>query len=255
VVTLHGAGKLVGGPSSLLEQTLGRADWVVGCSAAVLEQGRRLVPTIAARSSIIHNAVEPPALSPSPLPFAPPRLVCLGRLVTDKGFDLALAAFPAILTRRPDARLTIAGDGPARAELVRQAARLRLGPAVHLPGWVSPADVPALLNTATVVLLPSRQDSLPLVALEAALMARPVVATDVGGLPEVVVHRRTGLLVPPEDPAALAAALMRLLDRPALATRLGAAARTRAHQHFSWPRYLDAYDELYERLATEGPIG
>ena len=86
----------------------------------------------------------------------------------------------------------------------QQAAKQGIGHAVEFTGWIDPEQVPALINHATLIVMPSREDSLPLVALEAARMARPVVATRVGGLPEIVVHQETGLLVEPEllSPAA-----------------------------------------------------
>lgn len=83
-------------------------------------------------------------------------------------------------------------------------------------------------------------------------MARPVVASDVDGLPEVVCHEETGILVPPDDPVALAGALERLLRDPETASRMGSAARSRALAEFRWDDCVDAYDALYRRLIGEG---
>jgi glycosyltransferase involved in cell wall biosynthesis len=99
LVTLHGewhpqAGAIVG-------RTLRTADWVAGCSAAVLDRGLRLAPEITDHSSIIYNGLEVPSLSPDPLPFDAPRVLCLGRLAPEKGMDLALAAFPLIVEQFP----------------------------------------------------------------------------------------------------------------------------------------------------------
>jgi glycogen(starch) synthase len=250
LVTLHGAwGDKV---NSLVERTLRGADWVVGCSAAILSQGRGLAPEIASRSSVIHNGLEVPAHAPTPLPAESPRLLCIGRLHVKKGIDVALAAFESILERFPKSRLIIAGDGPARAELERQASARELDGAVDFLGWVSPQEVPDLINTCTVVLMPSRAESLPLVALQAALMARPVVGTRVGGLAEAVVHEATGLLVESENSAALADAAEFMLANPVIATRMGQAARRRAQIEFSWHRHVQAYDRLYRRLIEAG---
>ena len=120
LVTLHGAWNQ--DANAIVGQTLRGAEWVAGCSAAVLDRGLRLVPEIATRSSVIYNAMESPALAPAPLPFDPPRILCLGRLWPEKGMDLALACFVSVLKRFPNARLTIAGDGPSRPELQQQAA-------------------------------------------------------------------------------------------------------------------------------------
>ena len=91
--------------------------------------------------------------------------------------------------------MVIAGNGTDRAQLERQAAELGLREVVDFIGWVAPDKVPELINSATIVLMPSRWEGLPSVALQASMMARPVLATSVGGLPEVVVHGETGLLV------------------------------------------------------------
>jgi glycogen(starch) synthase len=250
LVTLHGA--WVDQADSLVARTLRDADWVVGCSAAILDKGKRLAPEIASRSSVIHNGLEAPALAPMPLPFDTPRLLCLGRLHVKKGIDVALAALESILERFPKTRLIIAGDGPARAELERQSIAMGLNRVVDFLGWVAPSDVPSLINTCTVVLMPSRAESLPLVALQAALMARPVVGTRVGGLPEVVAHEETGLLVEPDNSVALAEATASLLVRPDVATKMGQTARRRAQTEFSWDRHVRAYDALYREIIAAG---
>jgi glycogen(starch) synthase len=101
------------------------------------------------------------------------------------------------------------------------------------------------------MLMPSRRDSLPLVALEAALMARPLVATRVGGLPEIVVHEQTGILVEPEHADDLARALTLLLEHPDVAERIGHAARRHVLKTFGFERQVEAYDMLYQRLTRK----
>jgi len=253
LVTLHGKWK--SRADAIVGQTLHSADWVVGCSAAILEQGSRLAPEIVCRSSVIYNGVEASSLSPGPMPFDSPRLLCLGRLAPEKGFDLAVAAFGRIVQLFPRTRLTIAGDGPVRGELERQAAEQGIGHAVEFTGWIDPEQVPALINRATLVVMPSRDDSLPLVALEAARMARPVVATCVGGLPEVIVHQQTGLLVENEDSGCLAEAVTFLLDHPERAVSMGKAAQRRAEAVFSWENHVNAYDDLYKQLIKRPEVG
>ena len=243
LVTLHGEWQPQ--VDAIVGRTLREADWVAGCSAAVLERGRRLAPEVTDRSSIVYNGLEAPSLSPEPLPFDAPRILCLGRLASEKGMDLALAAFPSVLEQFPSARLIIAGNGVLRSELERQAMCYGVGHAVDFIGWVAPDKVPALINASTIVLMPSRQDSLPLVALEAALMARPIVATCVGGLPEVVVHNETGLLVAKESIGALATAVNWLVAHPEVAISMGHAARTRAQRIFGWEQHVAAYGALY----------
>lgn len=236
----------------LLDRMLRAADWVTGKSAAVLAQARRLAPEITSRSSVIHNGFEVPALLPEPLPTDTPRILCLGRLAVQKGFDVALTAFASITDHFPSARLILAGDGPERSALEHRVADLGLANVVDFLGWVSPHDVLPLINTATMVVIPSRWEGLPSVVLQAAMMARPVVATRVSGLSEVVVHQNTGLLVEPEDSQALAEAIVLLLDQSETAVRMGLAARRRVQELFNWEKCVTAYDALWQRLTMEG---
>ncbi len=249
LVTVHGEwDNLAAGPDSLAAHTIRAADWVVGCSEAILKPCRQLVPEIISHSSVIYNGLNLPSLLPKPLPFDPPRLLFLGRLYPDKGVDLALAAFASILHCFPKVPLVIAGDGPERAKLENQVDELGLGDMVEFTGWVNNDNVPSLINSATLVVVPSRKEAFGLSALEAALMARPVVATRVGGLPEVVIHEKTGLLVETDNAAALAEAILTLLKNPEAASRMGQAARSRALEKFNWERYVNSYDALYKKL-------
>jgi glycogen(starch) synthase len=247
LVTMHNV-RHAAWHEALLDRMLREAGWVVSVSEALKAELVKLTPEIAARLSVIYNAIEVPALAPAPLPRAAPLLVCLGRVVHDKGFDVALSAFAELTPRFPNARLVIAGDGPARPELETQAQALGIADTVEFLGWVAPARVSELMNSATLVVMPSRRETFGLVALEAALMARPVVGSRVEGLPEVVVDGRTGLLVDEEDPTALARAIAQLLADIGTAERMGQAARRRAQELFGIERLTDAYDGLYQRL-------
>lgn len=243
----------VAGGDTLLGRSLRAADWVTTNSSAMLADLHRLVPEIRDRSSLIYNGLEMPSLEPVPLPFDPPVLMCLGRLVESKGFDLAVAAMPTLLKEEPDLRLVLAGDGPVGPDLVRQAESLGVAEAVTFPGWVQPEAVAELMNGATLVIVPSRwPEAFGLVALQAAQMSRPVVAAGVGGLPEVVAHGETGLIVEAEDVQGLVAAVSSLLAEPEWAEALGRKGRDRAGELFGWDAHVDAYDTLYRRLQNGG---
>jgi glycogen(starch) synthase len=201
---------------------------------------------------LIYFGMPEPEVEPTALPFHEPRILCLGRVVEEKGFDIALDAFPKILEQFDNARLVVAGDGIARASLQERATRLGIDRRVDFVGWVDAARVPELINGSTVVVVPSRwEEAFGLVALEAGQMARPVVGTRVGGLPEVVDDGETGIVVPKEDPAALAEAVIGLLTDRESATRMGENARRRARESFGWDRCLDDYEALYQRLLGE----
>jgi len=242
------------GEDTLHGRALRSADWIACCSEAVLARLRRVLPDVIERTSVVHWGLGPPPMVPLPLSTEPPKLLCLGPLIGEKGFDLALSALSRVLQRYPNARMVIAGDGPARGRLEEQASSLGLAGAVEFLGWVAPYDVPALVNTATMVLVPSRREEpFSVSALEAARMARPVVAAHLGALPEIVAHNRTGLIFPKENVNALAEAIMSLLTQPATAAAMGETAKQRARRDFSVPRCADAYDRLYNEVVKKIP--
>jgi glycogen(starch) synthase len=175
-------------------------------------------------------------------------------LIREKGFDVALDAFAQVRDSFPNAKLTIAGVGLERPALERQAEALGLGQSVAFAGWVEPDAVYDLISQSTVMLVPSRwREPFGIVAIEAALMARPVIAARTGGLAEVVIDAKTGFLVDKEDPEALANRLREILSRPELAARLGRNARADMLNRFSLDANVTAYDALYRRvLATRG---
>jgi glycogen(starch) synthase len=185
-------------------------------------------------------------------------LLGVGRLVPDKGFDVLVQAFSRLRESFPALRLRLAGDGPERPRLERIARETGVADAVDFLGWVPFGAVPAVMAEATMLVVPSRIEPLGMVAVQAAQMARPVVATRVGGLPEAVVDGETGLLVPPEDETALAAAIARLLRDPSLARRLGEQARPSVQARLAWDQHVAAYDNLYRRIApraaTDSPM-
>lgn len=248
LVTLHGDWGRLG--DTIASLTLRGASWVAGCSAAILARGRQVAPGIANRSSIVFNGIDP-GDTPSIAAVREPKLLYVGRLADEKGADLAIEAFALLAQRMPAARLTVAGEGPLRADLERRAIALGVRAAVDFAGWIVPDRVMRLINEHAAVIMPSRQDSFPLVALEAGAMERPVVASRVGGFPEIVVHGQTGALVEVGDVAGLADACARLLSDPEAAREIGRAARRRVLERFSWSRHVDTYDALYRSLVPQ----
>ncbi len=226
------------------------ADWVTSCSVSALNQARLLVPEITSISSVIYNGAEVPKLIPEPLPNNPPQLLCLGRLVPYKGFDLAINAFNIIIKKFPHARMIIAGDGPERCNLEKQVSILGLTKLVEFVGWVAPNKVPALINAATAVVMPSRLEGLPGVAIQAGLMARPVVATSVGGLPEIVIHQQTGLIIEKDDINKLVESITYLLEYPEKAVQMGQAARIIVQETFNWEQHVNAHDNIYRKFVN-----
>jgi glycogen(starch) synthase len=225
--------------------------WITTASESMMTAVRKIISENAKYSSLIYYGLRMPAIEPTALPLKPPRLLCLGRIVVDKGFDLAINAFSKIITLFPEARLVIAGDGPARSDLIKQTEKLGIVDFVEFTGWVRPEKVPELINTSTLVIIPSRwEEPFGLVALQAAQMARPSIAACVGGLPEIVESKKTGLLFEKENSNALAEQIIFLLENPEIASRMGQAARRKAVDGFGFDRFVDAYDDLYKKLIT-----
>jgi glycogen(starch) synthase len=239
-------------PNTLLERTLRSADFVTAPSVRTIEYARQLLPDFPLPSYHIYNGMDIPGLDPQPLPTDLPKLLCLGRLVPNKGFDLAITGFASISEQFPQARLVIAGEGPERAKLENQSGQLGIKEKIDFIGAVESKQVPELINMATIVVIPSRGwEALPLVALEAGLMCRPVVAARDGGLPEVVIHGETGMLVDKEDSHGLAHAVSFLLSHPHEADQMGKAARNRVQTDFSMDRCVDEYESLCQNLINQ----
>jgi len=172
----------------------------------------------------------------------------VGRLVKRKGhFDL-LRAWPAIRKADPDAHLLIVGYGPERDALERLAADFGVADSIHFAG--ARDDVPELLNAMDIFVFPSHWEGLPGALQEAMAAGLPIVATRVTGTAELVSDGETGLLVPPEDPNALASATAQLLTDRTLARSLGDRAQTEAFEVYTLDRMVNKFEDLYDELAT-----
>jgi glycosyltransferase involved in cell wall biosynthesis len=190
-------------------------------------------------------------MAPAALSFNPACILGIGRLTHEKGFDILLVAISLIVDRYPKLTLKIIGDGPERASLEQQAVKLGLIDKVEWLGSISNDDIPKYINAACLVVVPSRyQEPFGIVAVEAALMARPVVAANVGGLAEIVVNNETGCLVEMKNSQAFANAIGALLSQPEKVERMGLAGRLRVQNEFSLAKYVDAYDILYRQMAA-----
>ena len=181
-----------------------------------------------------------------------PLVVCSGRLAWEKGFGTAIDAAALLLPRYPDLRMIIAGRGPLEAELASQVAMLGLGGTVRFAGFLPEDRLRSLVAAADCVVVPSRYEPFGLVAVEASALGTPVVASDIGGLGEIIVDGLTGHLVPPADADALAEAVSAVLDAPTASEVMAAAARRRVAEEFSWPRIAGDCVDIYWSLAAVG---
>lgn len=222
---------------------------LVAISDAIAAEAVDLLGVPAERLVRIPNGVDLEAFKPDPAPARGERVVFLGRLAREKRVDVLLDAFAQVARARPAATLDLGGDGPERAALEARAARLGLGGRARFLGVVD--DPAALLRGAAALALPSASEGLSNALLEAMASGVAVVATRIPGTDEVVRDEEEGLLVAPDDAAALAAALERLLGDPALARRLGEGGRRRAEAAFDLAAVAERHALLFEALKDE----
>lgn len=228
-------------------------------AAAVITLTRRLAGRLAddgvpgARLHVLPSGFAPELATASTADAFPalprPRVVFVGRLAPQKSLNTLLDAVERLTV---PAELVLVGDGPERRRLEERSTGRR----VTFTGFLSHDRIPAVLRSADVVVLPSVYEELGSVLVEASAVGAAIVATDTGGIPEVVVHGETGLLVPPQAPRHLTAAIEALLGDPVRRHRLGEVAR-RAVVLLSWPRVAHQTLQLYrsvldgsERLAA-----
>lgn len=166
------------------------------------------------RLNVVHCGIEPWRFAePEALPAGGPHLVAIGRLAEQKGFGLLIEAMALAAQDLPDLRLSIVGDGEMRPQIEARIADLGLTGRVHLAGWLDEARVHQALNSATALILPSFAEGLPMVLMEAMAAGRPVIATAIAGIPELVTPD-CGWLVPAGDAEALAEAIRQMADTP-----------------------------------------
>jgi glycosyltransferase involved in cell wall biosynthesis len=219
---------------------------------------------------VLPYGVDPQAFCPRPeardavraelgLGEGQPLVLALGRLVYKKGFGVLLDAWPAVLRRHPAARLAIVGDGDLRDELAAQANALGVADSVIFTGQLPRTRTSSYLASADVFVVPSVRDQsgnvdgLPNTLLEGMGSARPIVATRLAGIPQVIDDGTHGLLVPERDAASLADAITRLLNDGALAARLGANARRRIERELTWDATAELWEATYRDALNNTP--
>jgi glycosyltransferase involved in cell wall biosynthesis len=249
VVHLHGAefhlfhARLPRPLRAIVRATLTQAAVVVALGDRWARELAAIAP--AARVVPVPNAVRVPAVAARP-PAAVPHAVFLGEIGDRKGAFVLLEAWARLA---PDARLTLAGDGAVdRAR--RVIAEHGLDDSVQVRSWLQAGEVGELLAEADLLVLPSRNEGQPMAVLEAMAHGLCVVASDVGGIPELVEDGRCGFLVPPDDVEALVAALRKVLTDDALRGALGAAARQRALEEFDVDHVWRRIDAIYREVAA-----
>jgi len=180
-----------------------------------------------------------------------PLIGAVGRLTEQKGFDYLLEAFARVRDNVNEAHLVIAGDGERRHALESKARLLNIADAVHFLGWRN--DVPSIMIDLDILVVPSLWEGFGLVTLEAMALSKPIVASNVSALPEIISHGETGLLVPPADSAALADSILNLLRDPEKAKTFGPRGRARLEKEFTIQRMAQRHVVVYKEAASRVP--
>jgi glycosyltransferase involved in cell wall biosynthesis len=245
---------------SILRHVLLKADSIACNSSHTQSEVEKLcgrIATVIPYGATTHvDVAENPTL-PTRQADEPATILFTGRHIQRKGVPTLIRALPRILEKRP-VKLVLTGDGDRRGEWEALTRSLGLSAHVEFVGFVSNERLQELYRQCDVYVLPAIFDDrgdtegLGVVLIEALQNAKPVVASAVGGIVDVIENEETGLLVPEKDEAALAGAILRLLDNPALATQLGLAGRQHADDYFAWDRITAATEALYFDTLAEG---
>lgn len=172
-----------------------------------------------------------------------PVIGSIGRLVPQKGYNFFIESIPTILNKFPDAQFMIVGDGPLKDELTEQAKYLGLDSNLTLTGFRK--DIPYLLKAMDIFALFSLWEGFGIVLIEAMACSLPIVATNVGPIPEVVIHEETGLLIEPEKPKEISKAIIKLLENPQLIRQFGANGRKRVEANFTAEKMIENLEKIY----------
>ncbi len=233
---------------------------VITCSRSMRAEITQLFDVHREKVAVIPNGIDVAAWTAGPAAVAAarsryaatgPLVVFTGRLEYEKGVHTLVDAFPRLRRRFPGIRLVVVGRGGWQTQLEEQVARLRLGRSVEFAGWLTESELCAVTAAADVAVVPSVYEPFGMVALEAAALGTPLVASDTGGLAEIVAHGETGLLVPALDPAALADAITTLLRDDLLARRLAHAARDVLESRYSWAAIAESTCATYVTAVDE----
>lgn len=229
--TVHGPEEFDAPRALMLGEKIARSAFTVAISQYGRAQLCRWVaPAHWPRIKVVHCGIDPETFPfPAPATPGPLRLVSIGRFTEQKGQLVLIAAMAKIARQHPDSHLYLIGDGEMRGLIEAEVAQHGLSQNVTLTGWLSEADVRVRLADSHALVMPSFAEGLPMVIMEAMAAGRPVIATHIAGIPELVQPSRTGWLVPAGDSHALAQAILDLANSaPETLARMGAAGRERA---------------------------
>jgi glycosyltransferase involved in cell wall biosynthesis len=258
VTSIHGGdlfpeGRAPARHSPSLCAILASSDAIVAPSRSFLDDTRAVFPRLGRRLVCIHNGIHLEELAAAEAPTDGGRyLLSVAMHIDKKGLDTLIRAFARVAAADAGLRLRLVGDGPLGPSLADLAGRLGLSGRVEFLGRQPRAEVARLMKGAAMFVLPSRAEPFGVSLLEAAACRTPIVASAVGGIPEIVSDGVSALLVPPDDVDALSAAVLRLLDRPEIGTALAESAYRTVSARFTWQAMGAQYESLMAGLVRAG---
>ncbi len=268
---------------ALLERRLAQTDLILGCSDFITGAAQTSFPQFSARCATVFNGVELNPLA-ADTPSDPREILYVGRISPEKGIHVLLAAFERVAAELPDAKLTLAGapgsapyeflvalsDDPhvralarfyggnwLKSDLGGYMATLRaqitpsLAARISFLGFVPHTDLPALYRRAAVLVNPSLSEAFGMSLIESLAVGTSVVASRVGGMPNIISDGETGVLVSPDDPASLASGIIRLLKDDVLRAEMGARGRALVAERFSWDAVTESLLAAYRTIAGD----
>jgi len=210
------------------------------------------------KTSVIYNGVDIDTFRPTNkkenrkklgLPKNRKIIFSVRRLVYKNGLDTLIESVPLVAQNHPDVLFVVAGKGPSRKLIEDRIKELKIDDNITLAGFVLDALLPAYYSAADYFILPSASgEGLPLVLLEAMACGLPVIATTVGGTPEIIKHMKNGVLVPPRNPEAMAETMSKILSEERLGPTIGEEARRIVEDRFTWEENLRQLQEIYQKF-------
>lgn len=237
----------------LVRQVLRKAVRISATSEYLKGIATRLLPGIDSKIEVIPFGVNLPDVEDKPPPPEPLMICYVKMLLPTYGPDVLLRAVAIVKQTIPHVTLNMAGLGEMQDTLKAMIVSLGLERNVNLVGFIDNNRINSFIRNHHLMAMPSRGEAFGVAALEASACGRPVVATTVGGVPEVVVDGETGILVPPDDPESLARAILKLAGNPDLQATMGRAGREFVRQNYTWKKSLDLMTALYDQLIEERP--
>ncbi len=232
----------------LTRKTLKEADCVLSNSDYLLCQAKKICPEIAVKSRTIANGIDLKRFEITDEYVNNSKyILSIGNFSFNKGFDVLIKAFNMVHCKYQDLKLLIIGEGSGKTECEKIASEFGISDSVKFLGRKEFLKIPMFLSGCEIFVLPSRKEAFGMVLLEAMAVGKPIVATSVGGVPEVVKERENAILVEPDSPGNLAEGIIKLIDNPDLIKQFGNKSKEIV-KDFTWDKIVDKYIDVYKSL-------